>query len=94
MLLTNLGLAALAWRRELDPASLARAWRRERDAPNELARLLRSYALLALEERTGARPARLRARARPCWMRRSAASTLRLPAAAALECRAQRRTNG
>ena len=52
LLISNLGLAALAWRREVDPASLARAWRLGR-APlrvlvGQLPALLSLYALLGL----------------------------------------------
>jgi hypothetical protein len=54
LLISNLGLAVLAWRREVDPASLARAWRLGRTPlrvlVGQLPALLSLYALLAAPE--------------------------------------------
>ena len=93
LLPTNLGLAVLAWRRGVEPGSLARARDLHRAALRaviaELPALLASYALLALLAGVGRRPARLRAWARP-WRWRGPSTEgrpgrrLRLPAYAAL----------
>jgi len=55
LLLSNLGLAVLAWRRNVDPAGLARFWRLGRTQlqvlVSQLPTLLSLYALLGLEDR-------------------------------------------
>src|SRR3984893_2486989 len=93
LLISNLGLGALALRREVDPASLARAWRLG-GAPlrllvGQLPALLSLYALLGLLAATGRGWARLRqwsrpGRWRPHWDGVGRARSVTLPAYAAL----------
>src|SRR5216683_4156707 len=93
LLISNLGLAALAWRREVDSASLARAWRLGRTPlrvlVGQLPALLSMYALLGLLAATGRRRARLRQWSRPGRWRphgdgAGPARSITLPAYAAL----------
>jgi hypothetical protein len=93
LLISNLGLAALALRREVDPASLARAWRLGRTPlrllVGQLPALLSLYALLGLLAATGRGSARLRkwsrpGRWRPPWDGAGPARSVTLPAYAAL----------
>src|SRR5713226_8092252 len=69
LLISNLGLAALAWRREVDPASLARSWRLGRTPlrllVSQLPALLSLYALLWVHAATGRGRARLTQWSRP-----------------------------
>jgi hypothetical protein len=69
LLLSNLGLAVLSWRRNVEPAGLAREWglhqRALRTLISVLPAQLGSYALLGLLARTGPHPALLQA-----WSRR------------------------
>ncbi len=93
LLISNLGLAVLAWRREVDPASLARAWRLGRTPlrvlVGQLPALLSMYALLGLLAATGRGRARLRQWSRPGRWRphvdgAGPARSVTLPAYAAL----------
>src|SRR6266851_5357032 len=93
LLISNLGLAALAWRREVDPASLARAWRLGRTPlrvlVGQLPALLSMYALLGLLAATGSGSARLTQwsrpwRWRPQWDGAVPVRSVTLPAYAAL----------
>jgi len=88
LLISNLGLAALAWRRNVDPANLARAWRLGptplQVLVSQLPALLSLYALLGLLAATGRGRARLKqwsrpGRWRPHWDRHSASSCCRYP---------------
>src|SRR5579859_4467983 len=93
LLISNLGLAALAWRREVDSAGLARAWRLGRTPLRELVgqlpALVSLYALLGLLAATGRGRARLRqwsqpGRWRPPGDGAGPARSVTLPAYAAL----------
>ena len=93
LLISNLGLAALAWRREVDHANLARAWRLGRTPlrvlVGQLPALLSLYALLGLLAATGRGWARLRqwsqpGRWRPHGDGAGPARSVTLPAYAAL----------
>ncbi len=93
LLISNLGLAALAWRREVDSASLARAWRLGRTPlrllVSQLPALLSLYALLGLLAATGSGSARLTqwsrpGRWRPQWDGAVPVRSVTLPAYAAL----------
>jgi len=93
LLISNLGLAVLAWRRNVDPASLARFWRlgrtQSRVLVGQLPTLLSLYALLGLVAATGCGRARLRqwgrpGRWRPHWNGAGPARSVTLPAYAAL----------
>src|ERR1700680_2709178 len=93
LLISNLGLAALAWRHEVDHASLARAWRLGRTPlrvlVGQLPALLSLYALLGLLAATGRGRARLTqwsrpGRWRPRWDGAGTARSVTLPAYAAL----------
>src|ERR1700694_5816636 len=69
LLISSLGLAALAWRREVDSASLACAWRLGRTPlrvlVGQLPALVSLYALLGVLAATGRGRARLRQWSRP-----------------------------
>jgi hypothetical protein len=93
LLMSNLGLAVLAWRREVEPAILARAWRLERaqlrDVVGQLPAVLSLYALLGLVAATRRGWAGLSSWSRPGrWCPHSAgagrARNVTLPAYAAL----------
>jgi len=93
LLIGNLGLAVLAWRRDVEPAGLAREWRLERTPlrvlVGQLPAVLSLYALLGLLAATGCGWARLRqwsrpGRWRPGWDGSGPARSVTLPAYAAL----------
>jgi hypothetical protein len=93
LLISNLGLAVLAWRRDLEPAGLVRVWRLERPAlrvlVGQLPTVLSLYALLGLLAATGCGWARLKQWSRPGrWRPRQdearPASSVTLPAYASL----------